>query len=582
MKPSLNILLFLYAAAIASLAVAAPNPSPYEWIPFPVANFTRHTTLITEGGTPLEMFWTVNVPGNSTTIGVAINKTVPWLGLGFSDTGSMVGADIALAMASSPGSPLTLQRMFAAAPGQPSPSQVQDLTLVYSNSSATQTSFVFTRPNSAGCNPQVRAIKTDNQTDQVVIYAFGSGSGFSQHASGDMGYQTILLSAASDAANTAIVNGGVIPADSTIFSMFMNQVPVPASVTSYCYQTFDLPTDAKYHIIKEEGFHNSSFVHHMVGYACDPTKSSTNKIATPFCTIPGSNDWAIATQGCSRFMFEWAPNKAPRVYPDGPNGYGKPVGKGFVQTILLEMHLNNPQTVAGQVVPFSGFNLTLTKTLRANDLGVITLGIQPVPQIMSIPPGQSGYALPSSCSPSCTNLLPKSGINIVGNWFHMHGAGQSISTRVIRNGVELQELGRKDYFDFNFQNFQDIAPRQILPGDTLITTCVYNSQNANSPIVGGFGTNNEMCYNFAEYYPLQPIGECSSSCGVFDNNATVLAYYDIPNFSTLPTFTPLPNTCAIAPQPSTSPTKSSAAHARTLQIGGLVLVLVLSLAALVL
>ncbi|KAI9197235.1 PHM/PNGase F domain-containing protein [Polychytrium aggregatum] len=504
------------------------------------------------------MFWTVNVPGNSTTIGVAINKTVPWLGLGFSDTGSMVGADIALAMASSPGSPLTLQRMFAAAPGQPSPSQVQDLTLVYSNSSATQTSFVFTRFNSAGCNPQVRAIKTDNQTDQVVIYAFGSGSGFSQHASGDMGYQTILLSAASDAANNAIVNGGVIPADSTIFSMFMNQVPVPASVTSYCYQTFDLPTDAKYHIIKEEGFHNSSFVHHMVGYACDPTKSSTNKIATPFCTIPGSDDWAIATQGCSRFMFEWAPNKAPRIYPDGPNGYGKPVGKGYVQTILLEMHVNNPQALDGQVVPLAGFNLTLTKTLRANDLGVITLGLQPDPQIISIPPKRSAYALTSTCSSSCTNQLPSSGINIVGNFFHMHGAGQSISTRVIRNGKELQELGRKDYFDFNFQNFQDIAPRQILPGDTLITTCVYNSQNTNGYISGGFGTNNEMCYNFAEYYPLQPIGECSSVCGVFDNNATLITSDFIRNYATTPSFTPVASTCAIAPDASSAPGKSAA------------------------
>lgn len=67
-----------------------------------------------------------------------------------------------------------------------------------------------------------------------------------------------------------------------------------------------------------------------------------------------------------------------------------------------------------------------------------------------------------------------------------------------------------NYFDFNYQN-EDYVPfsrRQILPGDRLITTCVWDTSSDTSTVRGGVSSNNEMCIQFLEYYPVMPLFNC--------------------------------------------------------------------------
>jgi hypothetical protein len=48
-------------------------------------------------------------------------------------------------------------------------------------------------------------------------------------------------------------------------------------------------------------------------------------------------------------------------------------------------------------------------------------------------------------------------------------------------------LARMNYFDFNYQN-QDYVPfsrRKILPGDRLLTTCVWDTSSDNTTVLGG-------------------------------------------------------------------------------------------------
>ena len=52
----------------------------------------------------------------------------------------------------------------------------------------------------------------------------------------------------------------------------------------------------------------------------------------------------------------------------------------------------------------------------------------------------------------------------------------------IRNGTELPPLGSKTHFNYAYQGFDPVPPDTsvILPGDSLVTTCTYDSsQRAN-------------------------------------------------------------------------------------------------------
>lgn len=41
----------------------------------------------------------------------------------------------------------------------------------------------------------------------------------------------------------------------------------------------------------------------------------------------------------------------------------------------------------------------------------------------------------------------------------------------------------------------------IFQGDSLITTCTYNTVNRDNVTLGGFAISDEMCVNYIHYYP---------------------------------------------------------------------------------
>jgi hypothetical protein len=56
-------------------------------------------------------------------------------------------------------------------------------------------------------------------------------------------------------------------------------------------------------------------------------------------------------------------------------------------------------------------------------------------------------------------------------------------------------------FQFGEQGTYGLAPEVILEtGDVVTTTCTYDNPTARS-VTFGESTNNEMCFNFAAYYP---------------------------------------------------------------------------------
>ena len=70
-------------------------------------------------------------------------------------------------------------------------------------------------------------------------------------------------------------------------------------------------------------------------------------------------------------------------------------GANYSRYIMLEIHYNNPDRQAG-VVDSSGFRLYYTNKLRANDIGILEIGLEYTAK-NSIPPGQPQFDLSGYC-----------------------------------------------------------------------------------------------------------------------------------------------------------------------------------------
>lgn len=108
-------------------------------------------------------------------------------------------------------------------------------------------------------------------------------------------------------------------------------------------------------------------------------------------------------------------------------------------------------------------------------------------------------------------LFPDDGVNVVSVLLHSHLAGRRISLKHIRDGKELPHIVHENHFDFDYQQSHSLENEvKILPGDELITECVYGTQDRKRPTLGGYAASQEMCLAFVVYYPRTELAGCYS------------------------------------------------------------------------
>ena len=196
--------------------------------------------------------------------------------------------------------------------------------------------------------------------------------------------------------------------------------------------------------------------------------------------------------------------------------YPKEVGLAFGGAdynpyIRLEMHYNNPERFAG-AIDSSGMRIKYVEKLRKYDAAVMELGLEYTDK-MAIPPGQLAFPLSGYCIAECTKAaLPKDGITVFGSQLHTHLRGVRVLTRHFRDGKELHELNRDDFYLNHFQEIRHLRrPSKVLPGDALVTTCYYDTRGYVNATMGGFSIQDEMCVNYIHYYPATNLELCKSS-----------------------------------------------------------------------
>ena len=181
-----------------------------------------------------------------------------------------------------------------------------------------------------------------------------------------------------------------------------------------------------------------------------------------------------------------------------PSDAGYPVGQehGGATYYMFEVHYENPGLHAN-ILDNSGLELLLTPNLRPHDSSMLTVGHN-VSSLHLVPPGQLSFTTVGHCPAQCSGSLPEEGIRVFAGLPHTHLLGRKVKLRHIRNGAELPTPFQDLHYDFNYQTMRKFE-FNMLPGDHLITECVYNSMTRDSYTQGGMSVTDEMCVVFLHY-----------------------------------------------------------------------------------
>uniref|UniRef100_A0A1X7UJB8 DOMON domain-containing protein n=1 Tax=Amphimedon queenslandica TaxID=400682 RepID=A0A1X7UJB8_AMPQE len=287
----------------------------------------------------------------------------------------------------------------------------------------------------------------------------------------------------------ALPNPPRIPDNTQSFTVSASQVDVPSVTTTYWCEAMKLSPALTYnmkYIIKFSPHitpGNEPFVHHIVIYLCDGLYESdlgaegsgecyggvSDRVAD--CAIP----FAVWGVGGSDFTF--------------PSNIAYPIGGAkSPHYAVIQLHYNNPDHISG-IVDSSGIEFTYIDTPREYNAGVMTVG-HINDNTMVIPPNTVDYSVTGLCPSECTrNFLPPNGVKVFANMFHTHTAGSKLIIHHIRQlecspGIsryeELSPIDKNYHYDFNFQQFNHLKKEiTVLPGDSLMLECYYNTSNRN-------------------------------------------------------------------------------------------------------
>nr|KAI8748695.1 tyramine beta-hydroxylase-like [Biomphalaria glabrata] len=296
--------------------------------------------------------------------------------------------------------------------------------------------------------------------------------------------------------NCPVLNNSDVKTIDLTFTPFT----VPGTETNYICMTFDLPSDQDYHIIADQPIiNNSNVLHHMVLYGYE--RASIANISYP--------------SSCSMDLDSFTTVIAGWTVGYSGTCYGETVGFRFGSTgytrVRLEIHYNNPKHIS-TYTDASGLRLYYRPARpEVQDLFSFTTG----QTFLQLPPGQQRVEQVGVCKGSCTSLLLKQPVYLIIALNHMHYFGRSMKVELFRNGTLIANLTNDEYYSYDSPVvYVHYPPIQVLPGDELVSTCVYSTLSSKRWVYFGEGTTDEMCFGFLKLFPKSALSglTLSGSC----------------------------------------------------------------------
>lgn len=188
------------------------------------------------------------------------------------------------------------------------------------------------------------------------------------------------------------------------------------------------------------------------------------------------------------FLVGWAPGNDNTVIPPD---VGMNLAGG---TLKLNMHYNN---LLGEQTELDQSGVQICALKQANfrkHTAAVHTGFSRL--LFTIPARAVGYEVTGTCTATVS-----SPVTLFSASPHAHRLGRAMSFSVEKASGEriVMYEGR---FDFEEQQAHPLTPFvQLESGDKVITTCIYDN-TTDRAVSFGEDTDDEMCFNFASYYPM--------------------------------------------------------------------------------
>ncbi|CAL8141888.1 unnamed protein product [Orchesella dallaii] len=476
----------LFVNVIVPIAAYKVDDNPY-----------RHWETLDENG-KYELEWIVDWEESRVLFNVTV-QTRGYVGFGLSIEGKMSGSDIVIGGVRPNGEPYFTDR-HAIGNQLPVLDDSQDWTLHQAWENNTHTFLSFSRPFETCDEDHDLPITEDRLT---IIWAFGENDNETEFHYQNRGASDAYLldpvltprvveksyrdknpKALGDLKVWTISRTYLIPPKPTTYMCTLHRAPSHSTRQHIVGFNSVLETDVE-----------RKHIHHFLLHRCSPPAGQD--AASVFqrhvetrgeeCYLLNQPAGRIPTQYCREVVHVWAVGGKAVFFPDH---VGLPLADPQHEYYLLQMHYDNPDLVPGIEVKWA--LEIFYANARKFDAGVMTIGGQtPNSPALMVPPSSLNHFIYGHC-----------------------GSGRAIRLIHIRDNEELPWIIAENNYNFNYQQNRVLRNEiQILPGDTMITRCAYETTDRNGSVtVGGFSTRNEMCNGFLWYYNRIPEhGICRSS-----------------------------------------------------------------------
>jgi hypothetical protein len=209
--------------------------------------------------------------------------------------------------------------------------------------------------------------------------------------------------------------------------------------------------------------------------------------------------WILyAVQG-GAFVTGWAPGAENAAAL--PDDVGMFVAKGK-QSLRLNMHYYNREGTQDEPDQSGVEICTVSKAkFRKHTASVFSSFSSLGKNLVLAPANSTNYATTGNCPVTTTEPVT---LLTASPHAHTLAVGMKFTANVGGKDVLMHE----GPFAFEEQRSYALSPSVVLnTGDTVTTTCIFTNPS-NKDVTFGENTGNEMCFNFAVYYPMDAL-----SCG---------------------------------------------------------------------
>jgi len=247
---------------------------------------------------------------------------------------------------------------------------------------------------------------------------------------------------------------------------------------------------------------SAAWVEYMEVYSCSPGISASQGATPGTCTQP---KFSSITSSCRELLFLWSRGMGSDHVETLPNdiaGLKSEDGWVMLRVTYRSVDSRSEDTTGMELTEEAG------PVPNGKEGGRMVIGHR-IPRLLVLP-GLKEWRSAAVCSTDCLNLMGEEawGIDLVK--LTILTGNKSTSARLSRvdQSGDITQLAVVSLS--SGWGEADLSKAQLLPTDSLVLECVYDSSALKVPMLGGVGQNQEHCMALLSYEGVSSVLECRS------------------------------------------------------------------------